>query len=131
MCRLMKEYVNNERKRMIYYLLSIIILLLSFIIAILFKKNDLLSLVLLSLGAIGGMIFLRLGYKYKKESKEKIGLPMLVGISVLFFVLLLILTSLLDVWSGSPIIRIVGCLGLTFIGAVSIYKGRRTVTSHD
>ncbi len=127
----MKEYVNNERKRMIYYLLSIIILLLSFIIAILFRKNDLLSLVLLSLGAIGGLIFLRLGYKYKKESKEKIGLPMLVGISVLFFVLLLILTSLLDVWSESPFIRIVGCLGLTFIGAMSIYKGRRTVTSHD
>lgn len=127
----MKEQGNNERKARIYYLLCIVILLLSFIIAILFRRNDLLSLLILSLGVVGGLVFLKLGYKYGKVTKERIGLPMLVGISMLFFALLFILTSLLDVWSASPIIRIVGCLGLTLIGAVSIYRSKKSATSHD
>lgn len=127
----MKEQGNNERKARIYYLLCIVILLLSFIIAILFRRNDLLSLLILSLGVVGGLVFLKLGYKYGKVTKERIGLPMLVGISILFFVLLFILTSFLDVWGGSQIIRIAGCLGLTLIGAVSIYRSKKSATSHD
>lgn len=127
----MKEQGNNERKARIYYLLCIVILLLSFIIAILFRRNDLLSLLILSLGVVGGLVFLKLGYKYGKVTKERIGLPMLVGISLLFFVLLFILTSFLDVWGGSQIIRIAGCLGLTLIGAVSIYRSKKSATSHD
>ncbi len=124
----MEEHRTHKNKRIIYYSLSVIILLLSFLIAIWIGKDEIMSIALLTIGATGGFIFLRLGYKCENTDKKVLSIPVLAVISVIFFIVLFYLTSYLDVWGGPIIIRIIGCLGLTLISAGTIYRSNRKKT---
>ncbi|MBR1541482.1 MAG: hypothetical protein IJ628_02595 [Bacteroidaceae bacterium] len=124
----MEEHRTHKNKRIIYYSLSVIILLLSFLIAIWIGKDEIMSIALLTIGATGGFVFLRLGYKCENTDKKVLSIPVLAVISVIFFIVLFYLTSYLDVWGGPIIIRIIGCLGLTLISAGTIYRSNRKKT---
>ena len=124
----MEEHRTHKNKRIIYYSLSVIILLLSFLIAIWIGKDEIMSIALLTIGATGGFIFLRLGYKCENTDKKVLSIPVLAVISVIFFIVLFYLTSYLDIWGGPIIIRIIGCLGLTLISAGTIYRSNRKKT---
>lgn len=124
----MEEHRTHKNKRIIYYSLSVIILLLSFLIAIWIGKDEIMSIALLTIGATGGFVFLRLGYKCENTDKKVLSIPVLAVISVIFFIVLFYLTSYLDIWGGPIIIRIIGCLGLTLISAGTIYRSNRKKT---
>ena len=66
----MEEHRTHKNKRIIYYSLSVIILLLSFLIAIWIGKDEIMSIALLTIGATGGFVFLRLGYKCENTDKK-------------------------------------------------------------